>query len=425
MTKTRVLIVDDSATIRSALRIMIRKQPDMEVVGTAGDGAEGVRLTGELKPDIVLMDIEMPVMTGIQAVREIMSHHPAPVLIFSSIAEEAAPATFEALEAGAVDFVTKGGGGSSIDIGEIRETLLAKIRAITGGDTDILARNPATTLVRNRESFKNHLLSLKSTVEPDSLTAKRLAKQINTIDTDKPPPDRTTRLLPTDVSGQFYQQPPVGYEERKNAFIGGVPRKPYHLVAIGCSTGGPQALHTVLSRIPGNFPLPIVVVQHMPQTFVPTFASRLGKNTECKVEVATHGEVLKAGTIYIAPGGMHLRVRARAERLSFDLNEQDVDDIVHKPSVDVLFESIHKAMGGETLAAVLTGMGRDGAAQAKRLHNDGATVIAQTKDTCVVYGMPRAVITEQSADLALPVEEIGDAIVYLTWEAGHRFVRNP
>lgn len=422
MNKIRILIVDDSPTIRSALKIMIRRQPDMEVVATAGDGAEGLRLVQEVAPDIVLMDIEMPVMTGIEAVREIMKKCPTPVLIFSSIAEEAAPATLEALEAGAVDFVTKGGVASSIDIGDMRETLLGKIRGIIG-EQGGKARNPANTLMQNRELFKTHLLALKKEATPDSPGAQRLTHQISGIEHDVMVvlPADETRAIPTADPALFYRQPPLGFKERAGKFLRNAPKEAFQIAAIGCSTGGPQALHTVLSRIPANFPLPVVVVQHMPNAFIPTFAQRLGRDTEIRVNVAAHGEEVCSNTAYIAPGGVHLRIRMRNRRPVFDIDERDVPEILHKPSVDVMFDSLHQAFGGGVLAAVLTGMGRDGASGAKHLHSDGATVIAQNEATCVVYGMPRAVVAENAADLVLPVEEIGDALVYLAWEAGRRF----
>jgi len=177
-------------------------------------------------------------------------------------------------------------------------------------------------------------------------------------------------------------------------------------------------LRTVLSRMPGVLPVPVIVVQHMPAGFVESFARRLDLDCELEVRLAEHSKPLLGGIIWVAPGGHHLKPVLKNGQLYAELSSADVPGLLHKPSVDVTFQALAQAMKGRVLAAVLTGMGRDGASGAKALHEQGATIIAQNEETCVVYGMPRSVIEEGSADMVLPLEEIGDTLVALAWKSG-------
>jgi two-component system chemotaxis response regulator CheB len=408
--KIRVLIVDDSATIRSALKIMIRREPDMEVVGTAANGMEALRQVADNKPDVVLMDIEMPVMNGIDATEAIMDTNPVPVVIFSSVAAEAAPKTLEALDKGAVDFITKDGSSSAIDIGGLRGVLLEKLRQFGRKRTRTTVTVPAAgmrapaaeaapsddaskLLLRNRQRESDYIA--KSPAKPAGFGGTVAIS--NPAAPPRPDTDSTSRrqLSAAARSGRSARATPV------------------RLVAIGSSTGGPQALQTLVRSIPANLPVPVVVVQHIPASFVPSFAKRLGEHTKARVKVAEQGERLHPGTIHISPGDHHLRVMEHEGHLHVELSAQEVPGVLHMPSVDVLFQSAAACAGAGTVAAVLTGMGKDGAAGAAELHDLGASIVAQDEATSVVYGMPRAVAEDGNADQVLPLEAIGDALVEL------------
>ncbi len=383
--KIRVLIVDDSPTIRSALKIMIRREQDMEVVGSASNGLDSVRLVADLKPDIVLMDIEMPVMDGIEATEAIMDTNPVPVLIFSSVAAEAAPKTLEALARGAVDFVTKDGTTSAIDIGHLKDRLLAKIRQFGGRlNGQANPRNPGATLARNRDREREY---------EESKTGKIELRSANR---------QPAMALPRLRSGGVHTMR-VRRAQGQRSVV--------RLAAIGASTGGPQALQTVISQLPRTLSVPVVVVQHMPGSFMPAFAKRLSESAKLPVSLAQDREVLHSGQVYIAPGGAHTRVELAGGLLRLRVEAADVAGVLHKPSVDILLQSISESLRGSCVVAILTGMGRDGAMGARELHSLGATVIAQDEASSVVWGMPRAVVEADCADMVLPVEEIGDALV--------------
>lgn len=395
----RVLLVDDSATIRSALKIMIRREPDMDVVGAAPNGQEAIKLVQTYHPDVILMDIEMPVMNGIEATRRIMESNPTPIIIFSSIAAEAAPATLEALDKGAVDFITKDSSATALDIGGLRAVLLDKIRQFAkkrmgGASSHSIV---TSTFLRNRDRLEKYTEERRTGNRTPILN--RSAPAPTT-------PDTSTR------TGAERQRPAQSTQTRRLQRTR-LPKGPARILAIGSSTGGPQALNTVLSHFPANMPLPVVIVQHMPTTFILPFAQRLDRECKALVKVAEQGEALSPGTVYIAPGDFHCRVRARGSALTVDLSARDLPGMLHKPSVDVLFKALAEEIRGEVIAAVLTGMGKDGAEGARMLADLGATILAQDEASSVVYGMPRAVAENGSADIILPLEEIGDALVEL------------
>lgn len=389
--RIRVMIVDDAATIRSALKIMIRREPDMEVVGTAANGMDAVRMAADLKPDIILMDIEMPIMNGIEATEAIMDTNPVPVLIFSSVAAEAAPRTLEALDKGAVDFITKDGSSSAIDIGNLRDKILSKLREFARPRTmsGKVGPSPSEKLIRNRQR-ESDWLARKKPIDAD------LARPVI-----RTPGNTTQRRASVPMSAGAKT---MRLAKAKSA------RGPVRIAVVAASTGGPQALQTLVAAIPASFPVPVVIVQHMPESFIQPFARRLGSVSKAKVSVGVDGEVLHPGHIYVAPGAAHTRLVQRGGLLVLSCSLIDVPGVLHKPSADVLFSSVAAAVGGECVAVVLTGMGRDGAIGAKALKDEGATVVAQDEASSVVYGMPRAVTDEGLADLVLPIEEIADAV---------------
>jgi two-component system, chemotaxis family, protein-glutamate methylesterase/glutaminase len=356
----RVLIVDDSGFFRRRLTEIFNSDPQIDVIEMAVDGKDAVEKARVCRPDVITMDIEMPVMNGIDATREIMKQRAVPILMFSSLTHDGAKATLDALEAGATDFLPKRFDDISNDKAEARNILCARIKAMVSPSR--LRSAPTSASVRPQTSTQQRqpLASKSATSSATSPVAK----------SKKP-------FKPVD----------------------------YDLVAIGTSTGGPVALQEVLTQLPATFPLPIVMVQHMPATFTEAFASRL--NQQCKIEVreARTGDELKAGVALLAPGGMQMKLVKRGGRLLINVEEETNPQQNYKPCVDVTFETVGNTVGSRVLGIILTGMGADGSVSCKAMQSRGATIWAQDEASSVIYGMPAAVagIAEQ----ILPMKEIG------------------
>lgn len=333
-----VLVVDDSGVMRRALTRRIQTDSRFRVIDTASDGREGVEKTLKLRPDVVTLDVEMPVMNGLEALRAIVSKTRTPVVMVSSVTKAGANITMEALEIGAVDFIAKSNSGDMI-----HEKLLAAARA--------KLQRPAPIAPRTR------------------VAAPKLAVT-----------NRTNRLRTS----------------------------PPKLCLIGSSTGGPQVLQQVLAQLPASLKVPVVIAQHMPAQFTDALAKRLDQICRPKVVEAKDGDMLSPGAIYIAPGGMQTRIVENQIRVSADKGES-----LYKPSIDVLGDSIFQTYGGRVLGVMLTGMGADGTKAFLKMHNAGAFNIAQSEDTCAVYGMPRALVEANAADEQLGPEQIGARIASL------------
>ncbi len=343
----RVLVVDDSGFFRRRIIEILEADDRIKVVGTAANGREAIQKVMELKPDVVTMDIEMPVMDGITAVRRIMKLQPTPVLMFSSLSYEGAQATLDALDAGALDFLPKRFDEVAQDREEAKRILRTRVRQV--GE-------------RGLE------LKRKSTVSPAATAA-------------RPAPPLRRAATP-------------------------VRRGEFRLVAIGSSTGGPVALQKVLMELPANFGLPILLIQHMPATFTPAFAQRLNQQCKIRVKEAEDGEMLEKGTAYLAPGGRQLGLVDRGGRVLIRIYDAD-PSLHYKPSVDLAFASAAEIYPGKVLSIVLTGMGADGREGARALKKGGATVWAQDEASCVIFGMPGAVVEANLADQVLPLADIG------------------
>jgi two-component system chemotaxis response regulator CheB len=325
----KVLIVDDSAIVRKLLSDALKGEPDIEVVGGAGDPFVARDMILRLEPDVLTLDIEMPRMDGLSFLRRLMTYRPMPVIIISSLTQSGSAATIDALRAGAVDVLAKPGGPASV--GELADRLKQRVRAIRG-------------------------------VAPGSL-ARAAAASVN----DTP-------------------RPVVKFDSV---------RRRTGVIAIGASTGGPQAIEAVLTRMPPEAP-PVVITQHMPAGFTKAFAERLDRVCAIRVVEATAGEVLQPGTAYIAPGEHHFVVRARGIQLLTGLH--DGPPVHHqRPAVDELFLSLAKIRGVPIVAALLTGMGADGADGLLALRQAGAETIAEDERSCVVFGMPREAIARGAA----------------------------
>lgn len=369
----RVLVVDDSAFMRKVLSDLFKGESDFEVVDVARNGAEAIEKVLQHSPDVVTMDIEMPVMDGLSALEKIMTVKPTPVVMVSSLTKAGADATIRALSLGAVDFVAKSAGSIS-RIDDIAKELLQKCREARG------------------------------------ISGKRLQpKEIQAIPVPKPkPPVPSTPVAPV-IPTLITPVPPV----RSVAF----PGMSDWIVAIGTSTGGPRALQEVLPRLPGNLPCPAIVVQHMPPGFTKSLADRLNSLCDLTVKEAADNDRLTPGTVYVAPGDFHLTLRKEGNSTYIKLNKEPAIGGL-RPAVDPMMVSVADIYGAKTVGVILTGMGHDGAKgmQAiKRLH--GLT-IAEDQSTAVVFGMPKAAIEAGVVDNILPLSQVADGIVQCLKKGG-------
>lgn len=346
--KTRILIVDDSSFMRMAIRGILLKDPSFEVVGTANDGLEGVEKAIVLKPDIITMDVEMPRMDGIAALKQIMSKAPTKVIMVSTLTNEGAKATFEALDAGAIDYIPKNITDSSDAQNIFKEELLKKIR----------------------EASKSRFMRAAPAV------------------------------------GQ--QARPAASQPAAAKPASAIHAKRINYVGIGASTGGPVALQEVISRIPMNFPYGIVVAIHMPKAFTGPYADRLNAKCSITVKEAVDGEQVRPGTILVAPGGMHTQVvRGGGGLVIKTTPTSDHPQYVYIPSVDLMISSMAEVTSGAMLGVVLTGMGNDGFKGMQLLKQKGGVTIVQDEATSTIYGMPKACVDGGVADAVLPLGQIG------------------
>ena len=338
-----VVVIDDSAFMRKSISLMLESDPGIKVVATARDGQDGINKIREFRPDIVTLDIEMPVLDGLSALRIIMKEIPLPVIMISSLTSEGTQATLDALNLGAVDFIPKELSYVSVDIKKIREELISKVKAI------VRSRPPRLRLVG-------------------------------------------APLRPLEP-GQSRWGIPVGAGNELKA------------VVLAVSTGGPYALLQTIPKLPVDFPLGIAVVQHMPPRFTKSLAERLDSLSSLNVKEAEDGDILKPGVVLLAPGGRHLTFRRRGGCVAATIGSEPANS-VYKPCADVMMTSAVEAFNGPLLGIIMTGMGKDGLEGLRRIKQKGGFVIAQDEDSCVVYGMPRAAVEAGVADAVLPLAEI-------------------
>ena len=383
----KVLVVDDSSFFRRRVSDIINQSPLLEVIGTANNGLEAIELVKKLKPDVVTMDVEMPVMDGITAVKKIMETNPLPILMFSSLTHQGASATLDALEAGAADFLPK----KFEDIARNKDDAIAllqqRIKAIANRRPPRVRAAPIRDIPTPSRSLNTAPLSALQ-----KLKSSNAAKgNLSTTQTTLTKPNNTESLQ--------------GSTQRRFAASG----KTYDILAIGTSTGGPVALQKVLTALPGDFKLPIVLIQHMPGTFTKAFAERLNGICKIKVKEACDGDILQPGCAYLAPGGKQMLIDGRSGKSKIRIHEGN-EKLNYKPSVDITFASLSKQYGSKVLAIVLTGMGADGRDGARMLKEKGSVIWAQDEASCVVYGMPQAVAKAGIATESLPLDQVAKRI---------------
>lgn len=341
--RVRVLVVDDSALMRKLISQILARDSDIEVVGTAMDGAFGLKKIEDLRPDVVTLDLEMPRMDGMEMLRQITRKSRVPVIIVSALSTEGAMATFKALAFGAFDFVAKPRDAASAHMDEIAEDLIAKIKA----------------------------------------AAKSKSRSVQTL------------VLP---------------ERPKSSKAGSRPRRePTKIVAIGVSTGGPNALQYLLAKLPGDFAGSIIIVQHMPEGFTHMFAKRLDESCAIDVKEAQSGDLLVAGRVLICPGNRHIKVRRMPLGSTIVLTD-DPRVNGHRPSADVLFRSLAHEFASRAVGVLMTGMGEDGAAGLGLVKHAGGLTIAQSEESCVVFGMPKAAIERGFAMRVVALDALAGAL---------------
>ncbi|GAA3335597.1 hypothetical protein GCM10020358_04500 [Amorphoplanes nipponensis] len=381
----KVLVVDDSVVVRRLIVDSLTGAQGIEVVGTAANGLLAQAKIDQLKPDVVTMDIEMPQMDGIAAVRELRKRHKQlPVIMFSTLSAAGASATLEALSAGATDYVTKPSNVGSIaeSIAAVRDQLVPKIHALAGRRTPGTPTRPGSAPGRPGPVPGRPGLAPPAAGRPGG-----------------PVPGRPG-LAPARPGAPVAAGP-----ARRAGPLGRV-----DILAIGSSTGGPDALTKVLQALPADLPVPVVVTQHMPPVFTRMFAERLDRSTALHVVEATDGMELAPGTVYIAPGDRHLVLQRRSTATLTQLSGAPPENSC-RPAVDVMFRSVAALYGASAFAAVLTGMGYDGRGGAKVLRDAGAAILAQDEASSVVWGMPGAVVGAGLADEVLPLDRIAGALM--------------
>ncbi len=368
----KVLVVDDSGFFRRRVSEILSADPNIQVVGTATNGKEAIDQALALKPDVITMDYEMPMMDGITAVRHIMQRCPTPVLMFSSLTHEGARVTLDALDAGAVDFLPKNFEDISRNPEKVKQLLCEKVHSISRSNRRFSAyRAPAP-------------------VAAPTPTPTPAPAPVNSFAGSSPTPRPAAAPVPSRAAASAPSSPAPK-------------RKAYKLVAIGTSTGGPVALQRVLSQLPANFPAPIVLVQHLPAAFTKAFAERLDKLCRISVKEAEDGDILRPGLALLAPGGKQMMIDGRGAVKILPGDER----LNYKPCVDITFGSAAKSYGDKVLAVVLTGMGADGREGARLLKQSGSAIWAQDEASCVIYGMPMAIVKANLADAIYDLDEIG------------------
>ncbi|HPJ25543.1 MAG TPA: chemotaxis response regulator protein-glutamate methylesterase [Synergistaceae bacterium] len=352
----KVLVVDDSAFMRKVIGDMVNRCPRLSLAGTARDGEDALKKVIEYAPHVITLDVEMPKKDGLAVLEELMRQRPTPVVMVSSQTSKGAEITVRALSMGAADFVLKPSGSISLDMDKVEEELVSKVIAAAQIDMSHLSR-----------------------IDQRKMGHPKVVEK----------PSREKLPLP------------------REPFRGGL-KKP-EVVAIASSTGGPRALQGVLPLLPRDFPVPIVVVQHMPQGFTASLARRMNDLSAISVIEAEEGMTLRKGVAVIAQGGSHLLLQERNGLVQCSLSDSPPVNSV-RPAADLLFESVARIFGGAAIGVILTGMGKDGTEGARLLYEKGATVIGESPETCVIYGMPKIAWESGYVHKQIPLDDMADTL---------------
>ncbi|HOM05812.1 MAG TPA: chemotaxis response regulator protein-glutamate methylesterase [Candidatus Kapabacteria bacterium] len=380
MDKIKVIVVDDSVFMRKALTKIINTD-DIEVIETAVNGKDAIEKIKQYQPDIVTLDIEMPIMNGIDALKVIMKECPVPVIMISTLTSEGAEATIEALSNGAVDFVTKKPAFTEMNL--LQDEIIGKIRSVANNKT-----------LRNQLKRRSLILQKKNEFIQNTATQTERKVSASHLEIAKQLAERAKQR-----KAQYFQNTNRQRPEPDEIEI----------IVIGISTGGPVALLELFKRLPGNIPVPILVAQHMPPYFTKSLADRLNGLSELNIKEAEDGETVKPGFVYFAPGGRQMTIN---KKFNLCVSDEPRNEL-YKPSVNVLMNSAIDVYGKSMVGVIMTGMGHDGRDALKRLHSIGGYVISQDIESCVVAGMPRSVIDAGVADEIHSLNDLPDAIASL------------
>lgn len=392
-----VLIIDDSHFFRQRIKDIINEHPELNVIGVAEHGLEGVRLAEELDPDIITMDYEMPYMDGISAVREIMQRKPTPIVMFSSMTYENARITLDALDAGAVDFIPKNFTEVSRDSAVLKQKIHKKLISFA-----ISAKPNANIL---SASMGKALNTSSSSLHPDVGESRVGESRINSLKAQEPPiASKASLSSGNNAVSSSHHKPKKDSTVR--SFIDF--KDKLKVLIIGASTGGPVAVAKIITHLPRDFPIPIIVVQHMPSNFTKAFAERLNRNSQLYVKEAENADYLEAGKVVIAPGGKQLMFERGGKTLKIIRGD---DRVNYKPCLDITFASAANVVGSGVLGVILTGMGADGCEGARLLKQRGSFIWGQDKESCVVYGMPAAVANACLTDAVYSIKDMATQLI--------------
>ncbi|MEK4228752.1 protein-glutamate methylesterase/protein-glutamine glutaminase [Solibacillus sp. FSL H8-0538] len=371
--KSKLVVVDDSAFMRKLISDFFVDHPNVEVVGTARNGKDAIQKIQQLQPSVVTMDVEMPEMNGLDALKEIMGICPVPVVMLSSTTQRGTDNTLTAMEYGAVDFVAKTSGTISLDLHKIKDELIHKVEQAAH-------------------------ISVAKLIKPFASKTSAIESVI---------PNKQPKIMKTNTFSKVQQ--PISMSLLKKVDWNKTSKK---IVLIGTSTGGPRALQEVITKIPKTIKAPILIVQHMPAGFTKSLALRLDQLSQIRVKEAEQGDLLQNGTAYIAPGGFHMKLRKVGSTYGILLDQTEPPRSGHRPSVDVMFEDVSKYPELDKIAVIMTGMGYDGSKGLKALKQSGNVIaIAESADTCIVYGMPKAAVETQLVDEVADVDDIAQTIM--------------
>lgn len=362
--KIKVLVADDSALMRQVISDILNADPAIEVVGVAMDGEFALKKAIKLRPDVITMDVEMPNMNGLDALERIMAEAPARVLMLSSASRKNALVTFDALELGAVDFLAKPSSNEAKDMVDIANEIRRTVKSVAASKLRV-------------------------------------------------PVKKARRRVVFDAPGNIAKKAPLAEPQQPAVMPSNLPASGYAVVAVGASTGGPEALRELITGLPANFPAGILIVQHMPEGFTRTFSERLDTLSNIEVHEAKDGDVIRPGLALVAPGNYHMVIRRRRLAAVVELNQAEKVQ-GHRPSCNPLFCSAAKEFGKHALGVIMTGMGRDGLDGMREIRNSGGYTFAQSEKTCVVYGMPKEAINDGCINEILDPAQIAGALTRMT-----------